>query len=106
MPPWFALVAPKSREGTIRRTLALTGFAVGIVAGLSAFACYVVDRHTSFGEGLGALILAVVFSPVVGMLLAAIGAGFGCWIELVIRMAKRRPGESVLLTLIGDDREL
>ncbi len=101
--PSLSLVLQKSREGGIRRTLALVGFVGGIGVGLSAFASYALDQNTSFGGSLGALVLALVLSPVLGIVLAAIGAGFGGWIEIAIRLAKRRSGESVLLTLVGEE---
>jgi HEAT repeat protein len=101
-PHSFSLVLQKRPEGIIRRTLGIVGFVSGIVVGLVAFAASALDWRPGLWESLGVFVLALVFSPIIGIVLAAIGVGFGGWVEVVIRLFKRRPGESVLLTLVGD----
>jgi hypothetical protein len=92
-PPTFSVVARKPREGTVRRTFAAVGFFGGILLGLGLF----------LGFTIGEVVQAILFAPLVGIFLAAIGAGVGSWIELVVRLVNRPRGSSLLLTLAGDE---
>jgi DNA-directed RNA polymerase subunit M/transcription elongation factor TFIIS len=89
----FSLVAPKKREGTIRKSFALTGFFFGIL----------LVWYFSEGSTLGDIVQAVLLSPFSGIMFAAIGAGIGNWVEMAVRLATRPLGKSLLLTLVGEE---
>ena len=105
MPHLFADLHRNRREGSVRKALAIVGFASGTSCGLFAFAQHALHRNRSFAETLAAVVLALVLAPLIGIVLAALGAGFGQCIEVLIRLLKRRRGESVLLTLVGEERD-
>jgi hypothetical protein len=92
-PQGFALVMPKRREGVVRRTIALVSFFSGILLGL----------YFTLDSTPAAPVKAMVFAPLIGIMCAAMGAAVGLWVELAMRLATRPRGQSLLLTLAGEE---